>query len=363
MDHFPIFDDNYRPHIVIYYDDVQKWQKEANSTETLPFSLDEMDHALTRGNDESMILSCLEELLFFKPLERFHEICSIAWQRVQFVGFHEDIPVLTSRPIYTEMIPKLDARCDMPSLRCIRERYKSLRIPAVSSGMTQLAALREPMLQFLRDQRSLFGRLIKTQEQLGILVADDNTYMATLICFTGAILFETLVNIARAYRIIDGLTADITTQSLNVKWLYDSAIVVAHNNGWCPNRLENACADTISMLAYAAMARPRPDNSHKSCTREYCSAKPTHIVVEDHHTAGCSGNCASISVPPDELCQILSGDDFPVVRDIGKGSAPAVEVRASNDIVEYAAISHVWSVDIPFNPNNWADIEAKGLMA
>lgn len=127
-------------------------------------------------------------------------------------------------------------------------------------------------------------------------------------------------------------------------------VELTERRGWCPSDaavMYNAFSTSI-MLYVNSLDMPVANlTGHGHCTRYNCSLRTlSDSTYERAHAQGCAG-CGDSKADQAEIERILCGGSIPVVR-LPDTEAMAqrldrIELGSSEAVVDYIAISHVWS--------------------
>ncbi|KAF4628644.1 hypothetical protein G7Y89_g9508 [Cudoniella acicularis] len=118
---------------------------------------------------------------------------------------------------------------------------------------------------------------------------------------------------------------------------------------WCPSEVAHLSEEFDDLLLFyvSQIRRPRaPGVNHANCTTNQCTANNVHMqngqYIQRHTKGNCT--CGSVSVPGNELIQILRGGQVPLVEVIlTEHGRVELKLHASKLSSIYIAISHVWS--------------------
>lgn len=203
---------------------------------------------------------------------------------------------------------------------------------------------------FERRPKSLLSLFNRNREMLDHFEAHFGLYSGvnvSEIMFSCEILLETIMNLF--YNRPEEVPSSIIHKSSNKSAGVGTRLLMQKMKvaGWCDAELsELSLSSTATKLFYVSqLSRPKIHGlTHDACTELQCSANNVDQLnyTNRHVEDGCS--CGMISVPQDELIDILRSGKIPLVQIIALPHGKIqLRVQPAQASTRYTAISHVWS--------------------
>ncbi|KAF2103073.1 hypothetical protein NA57DRAFT_72058 [Rhizodiscina lignyota] len=140
------------------------------------------------------------------------------------------------------------------------------------------------------------------------------------------------------------LRGDALPYSSDISLLLEQRML---SEGWCPYTIAHLLNQSLDTGVYAyALGTTRTNQDHMACSAEACTAYQTGDNFEAAHVlSGC--DCRMVGPQMDEIIRILEEGDIPIIQinymQKGMTRSAFFNVRKSQSLNDYIAISHVWA--------------------